>query len=448
MLKEECFKKDMFAAEHRSFVGILFDEVKIKEDLVYDKHSGELVGYVDLGSVGNQLCELERVLKRKTRCSSDGVAKFVLVLMVRGVTSDLKFPFAAFSTAGVTADFLYPIVWKAISILEVTVKVKVLFCMCDGASANRRFFKLHAREGDNFIHKTINPHDTTREIFFISDVPHLLKTARNCFSNSYSHSKSRTLWNAGKDISWMHIVKLFEEHCDQNLYTPCPKLTRGHIDLNAFSKMKVRLAAQVLSETVANSLEMLFDDSVSETVTFIRMMNKFFDCLNVRSPYEGRNKRNQNLDAYTRPDDDRLEWLTKDFLQYFENWKRTIEERGDFTDAEKASMQLSHQTLLGLKISAHSITACLKFMLQKGSQYILTSFFNQDPLEQHFGHYRHKVGNNNNPTVYEVKNILTQIRTVGAQALPSTRGNCGRDENRPPQVIDNSALPRRKPKKF
>ncbi|XP_078339128.1 uncharacterized protein LOC111100775 [Crassostrea virginica] len=334
-------------------------------------NTGELVGYVDLGSVGNQLCELERVLKRKTRCSSDGVAKFVLVLMVRGVTSDLKFPFAAFSTAGVTADFLYPIVWKAISILEVTVKVKVLFCTCDGASANRRFFKLHAREGDNFIHKTINPHDTTREIFFISDVPHLLKTARNCFSNSYSHSKSRTLWNAGKDISWMHIVKLFEEHCDQNHYTPCPKLTRGHIDLNAFSKMKVRLAAQVLSETVANSLEMLFDDSVSETVTFIRMMNKFFDCLNVRSPYEGRNKRNPNLDAYTRPDDDRLEWLTKDFLQYFEDWKRTIEERGDFTDAEKASMQLSHQTLLGLKISAHSITACVKFMLQKGSQYIL-----------------------------------------------------------------------------
>ena len=187
----------------------------------------------------------------------------------------------------------------------------------------------------------------------------------------------------------MHIVKLFEEHCDQNLYTPCPKLTRGHIDLNAFSKMKVRLAAQVLSETVANSLEMLFDDSVSETVTFIRMMNKFYDCLNVRSPYEGRNKRNPNLDAYTRNDDDRLEWLTKVFLQYFEDWKRTIE-RGDFTDAEKASMQLSHQTLLGLKISAHSITACVKFMLQKGSQYILTSFFNQDPLEQHFGYYRHR----------------------------------------------------------
>lgn len=32
MLKEECTKKDMYSAEHRSFVRVLFDEVKIKED--------------------------------------------------------------------------------------------------------------------------------------------------------------------------------------------------------------------------------------------------------------------------------------------------------------------------------------------------------------------------------------------------------------------------------
>lgn len=43
----------MYSAEHRSFVGVLFDEVKIKEDLVYDKHSGEIVGYVNLGEIMN-----------------------------------------------------------------------------------------------------------------------------------------------------------------------------------------------------------------------------------------------------------------------------------------------------------------------------------------------------------------------------------------------------------
>ena len=30
-------------------------------------------------------------------------------------------------------------------------------------------------------------------LYFFSDVPHLLKTSRNCFSNSFAHLKSRTL---------------------------------------------------------------------------------------------------------------------------------------------------------------------------------------------------------------------------------------------------------------
>lgn len=53
MLKEECTKKDMYLAEYRSFVGVLFDEVKIKEDFVYDKYLGEIVGYVNLGEISN-----------------------------------------------------------------------------------------------------------------------------------------------------------------------------------------------------------------------------------------------------------------------------------------------------------------------------------------------------------------------------------------------------------
>lgn len=81
MLKEECPKKDMFSAEHRGFVGLLFDEVKIKEDLVYDQHSGEIVGYVKLGDINNQLYELERVIQLKT----PAVAKCILVIMVRGL---------------------------------------------------------------------------------------------------------------------------------------------------------------------------------------------------------------------------------------------------------------------------------------------------------------------------------------------------------------------------
>jgi hypothetical protein len=43
----------------------------------------------------------------KTDVESD-VAKFMLVVMVRGITRDLKFPLAGFATMSITADFLYP----------------------------------------------------------------------------------------------------------------------------------------------------------------------------------------------------------------------------------------------------------------------------------------------------------------------------------------------------
>ena len=59
---------------------------------------------------------------------------------------------------------------------------------CDGNSANRRFFNLHAEEKD--VYKVKNPFTTEdRPLFFLSDPPHLIKTTRNCWA-----SQKRTLW--------------------------------------------------------------------------------------------------------------------------------------------------------------------------------------------------------------------------------------------------------------
>ncbi|CAC5359915.1 unnamed protein product [Mytilus coruscus] len=62
VLKEEATKRDMYSTEDvwKNYVGILFDEIKIKSDLVYDKHTGELIGYCNLDKVGNQIMDMER----------------------------------------------------------------------------------------------------------------------------------------------------------------------------------------------------------------------------------------------------------------------------------------------------------------------------------------------------------------------------------------------------
>ncbi|CAC5389786.1 THAP9 [Mytilus coruscus] len=447
-LKNEASKREMYSTVDpwKNYVGLLFDEIKVKSDLVYDKHSGELIGYCNLDKVGNQIMNFERIMKDTSTTETDAdIAKYMLVLMVRGVATDLKFPLAGFATLSITADFLYPIIWKAIRILETGfAQLKVLFLTCDGASANRKFFNIHGQVNE-FIHYTNNPYaDDERKLYFISDVPHLVKTTRNCFSNSYSHKNTRKMWKDGKDISWMHLLKLFEDHCELSLYSPCPKLTRSHLDMTTYGCMKVNIAAQVLSSTVANALEMMYGDNVTETVNFIRIMNKFFDCLNVRNLYEGRNKRNPDLEPYTTVNDERLHWLRVDFIKYFDSWEQSVMQRaGNFTRKQRKGMLLSHQTLTGFKISVFSIVDCVKFLLESGAKFVLTHHFNQDPLEQHFGHYRHRVGDNNNPTVNDVRHMMTSMRAVGAQALAPKRGNVSNQRDRN-FVIDNTSLPKRR----
>ena len=125
--------------------------------------------------------------------------------MVRGISTNLKYPLAAFATYGITPDFLYPIIWQGASILEIHVDINVLFICCDGASPNRIFVaqciiyilwwcftesNICCFAKNNLTYKTRNPYDVNRYIYFISDVLHILKTSRNCVSNSYSHLRS------------------------------------------------------------------------------------------------------------------------------------------------------------------------------------------------------------------------------------------------------------------
>ena len=83
----------------------------------------ELVRYVDLDGVGNKFVNLEAELENHDRA----IAKFMLVIMVQGICSNWQYPLAAFATEGITADFLYPIIWKAIEVIQVDAGLQALF---------------------------------------------------------------------------------------------------------------------------------------------------------------------------------------------------------------------------------------------------------------------------------------------------------------------------------
>ena len=70
----------------RLFVALLIDEMKIKEGLVYNKHSGAVIGFTCLDDINDQLLKLEQ------ENELPAIAKQVLVLMVRGIFFKLEFP--------------------------------------------------------------------------------------------------------------------------------------------------------------------------------------------------------------------------------------------------------------------------------------------------------------------------------------------------------------------
>ena len=256
------------------FIGIQFDEMKIQEDLVWDKYSGELIGFVDLGDINVNFATLpdQRTL-----------ASHVLVFLIRSIINPLSFSIATFATTGATSFQIFPLFWKCVAILEY-MDFKVISCTADGASPNRKFFKMHkalfnyTNNGDDeIIYHTLNLYarDGNRKIFFFSDAPHLLKTARNCFANSGSHKNSRLLWNNGFHILWSHISTLYYEDLNSPLKL-LPRLTNNHINLTSCSVMRVRLAAQVLSSTVGNVLKSFGPPDASETAKFCLMLDSFF----------------------------------------------------------------------------------------------------------------------------------------------------------------------------
>jgi hypothetical protein len=250
------------------------------------------------------------------------------------------------------------------------------------------------------------------------------------------------MWKDGYDISWMQIVDLYKDHCS-GLYKLCNKLTPQHINVSSFGAMKVRLAAQVLSSTVANALELMYDSRVQETVKFIRHMDKFFDCLNSRNLGEGYRKRNDNLKPFSSCDDPRLNYLLEDFLGFFEEWKVSVENRnGNFTTGQRSKMMLSYQTLEGLEMTAKSIVCLVRYCLNNGMDFVLTEKFNQDPIEQHFGIHRTSNGCNANPNLNQFNNSMVKIRVVGSQAIAPFRGNTKRQLLLP--TIDSTPLPKKR----
>jgi len=423
----EC-RSDFF-----SLFVLMFDEMYLYKNIVYHKGTGAITGYVKLNEIEQELVNLERELNDDKEVTSDPpVASTMLTYMVRRVAGSADAAVVAcYSCAALNKEQHKSRTWDVIGELELA-GLQVIALVGDGSSANAAFFDSHPSlfpTESGVVYATLNIFTKDRPLFFISDPPHLLKTSRNCLYNSGTNKNTRLLERNGQTMSWTTIIACLKSEEKDDLKF-CHKLNNNNVFLNGYSVMKVSLAAQVLSKTVAlyiaNESGM---KNTEELVKFIMYVNNFFDCLNGAHSSQAVKTRNPNLAPYTDENDKRFDYLME-FLNYIRDWQAEVAAL-PLTDAEKRRRLMSPQWYVSVERTILAFIGVVKFCLSKRSAgpdgelagYIMARVFQQDPLEHFYSRQRGCGGGNVHPTLQRFLENMNLIDLQGNLGIKRRRGN-------------------------
>lgn len=218
----------------------------------------------------------------------------------------------------------------------------------------------------------------------------------------------------GELIRWNDYVALYSfDNKGPGLLKVCPKITWSHVNPSQTEKMRVKYAAQVFSNSVADGLRYLQEKEVQGfqqcdgTIRFTKLANDMFDVLNRKLPYEGVRLGSQDFAV--------LEGV----FHFLDSWEKEVADGKISKD-----MFLTKSTSEGLRVTLHSTIGLCRYLLSEcGFSYVLTNKFNQDPLERFFGTIRQAGVQNDHPTM---TTFLQLYRLLSVQKLikPPKYSNC------------------------
>ena len=152
------------------------------------------------------------------------------------------------------------------------------------------------------------------------------------------------MWKNGMFILWNHIFDIFNEDRECGLHILL-RLLNEHIKLTPYSKMNVRLAAQVFSLTVSKVLLAYGPPESAETAHFYSLMDCFFDIMSIRNTQSHEFQQIPILASLNSVNDLRFSWLRDVFLKYFQDWLNSVEKhQGNFTKDPRQKIFTSSNT--------------------------------------------------------------------------------------------------------
>ena len=181
--------------------------------------------------------------------------------------------------------------------------------------------------------------------------------------------------------------------------------------------MKVNLAAQTLSRSVADALDFCRDClKLSEfkgseaTSKYIRMIDHLFDIMNSRSAF-GKGSKSPMRES------NELEW--KSFFSSAEDYLRNLKT----IEGQKLVQSLRKTAFVGFIVDIHSFDFLFQSLVKQGPlKYFLTYKCSQDHLELFFCAVRSRLGANTNPNTVQFRCAYKQL--LLHNQIRGNRGNC------------------------
>ena len=185
---------------------------------------------------------------------TSNIANHALVFMLRGLRKRWKQPVAYYLTRGSTkGEMLLDFLMEVLDACH-NAGLVVVATICDMGASNVRALKLLG-----VSEKTPFFRFRDQEIAAVFDPPHLLKCTRNLFFKYDVMNVGLGVVVNGKPLTgtakWADILKVYELNKQNVLYRVMCHVTNRHLKPFAQDAMKVSLAAQVMSTSVAAAID-------------------------------------------------------------------------------------------------------------------------------------------------------------------------------------------------
>lgn len=382
--------------DYKLVCNLVMDEMAIRQRVEWD--GKEMHGYVD-------------ICKSGTESDSLPVAKEALVFLLTAINGAWKVPVGYFLVDGVSGEQRANLVNQCLELLHET-GVEVTSLTFDGCPANVTMAKNLGCIFDIDNLKTNFEHPVTKKpIYIFLDPCHMLKLLRNALE-----ANKVFIDDLNREVKWDHLKILNTLQEKEKLHLG-NKLRRNHIFFKN-QKMKVRLASQLFSNSVADALEccakknMPGFENVEGTVNCLKVINNLFDTLN---------SRNMAQLHFKKPLNPHNKKYIFEFLKNTESYLISLKQLNG-TEVVHSSRKTG---FIGFLVCIKSLKALYGQIVETENKlkYLPAYKISQDHIELLFGNIRAHGGCNTNPTARQFRAIYKKL-LVKVELKDVDSGNC------------------------